>query len=500
MKKVLTILSILALIGGCNPKDENKDLENLLLLNVLTRKPKLNPDFQPKNLKAEAVGIKSVKLTWDPVDRAVVYRIYYTESQSGPSLDSNDSIIPPPEPIDPTVVEASTAEITRINNVESPYTVSNLKLGRKYKFIVTAVGGFGESTPSEVVMLDEVFPTQKQRLEGIWVVGGLETSYSSVIAQVDLYDPSTNTWFPNITQMPTPVSHAAIVSAKKSIFVCGGFRGNLTLANEFHKYNILTDTWSTLPNGPACGRALLGGVHFANRLYFLGGATSAAGATWAGSNATDVFNLNTETWSTTTSFGAASTDRALALVDDYLCNFGGRSAAAMVATTHDCLVLDPVTGNGVNTSSAEVVLPGTTPAAGTASIGISQGVIRETWRFGGLTGAPTGNTVSGIGAGAVTAYPSSKIASYIAFPFTAPQAYVTPGSLQLPENTAYGSVAYDPIREELYFSGGNITTVPTSPLGSRLFIRSKILTKSPWQTNLPPMPVRRWGHTIVTIQ
>ena len=77
---------------------------------------------------APAVGDGKVTLTWDSVANATSYNIYWS-NQKGVTKGNG----------------------TRIANVKNPHTITGLKKGRTYYFVVTAVNESGESAVSESI-------------------------------------------------------------------------------------------------------------------------------------------------------------------------------------------------------------------------------------------------------------------------------------------------------------------------------------------------------------
>ncbi len=62
--------------------------------------------------------------------------------------------------------------------------------------------------------------TIAQRLRGIWIIGG--TDDTSLISEVDLYDPISDTWYENLTTFPSPRQNFAIASGIGKIYIFGG--------------------------------------------------------------------------------------------------------------------------------------------------------------------------------------------------------------------------------------------------------------------------------------
>ena len=507
IKKIQNIIiaGMICILGSCqviNP-DKKDDTNNLLILAAVASQSSAS---QVQNVIAESTSTKSVTLTWDAYSGAVVYNVYYTCSTS-----TQSSTLPGLSTVtDPTVVATTSGAVTSngivtgteacsssivniVKKADSPLVIPVKKLGLPYKFVVTAVtNGTTETSPSKVAELAEAAPTQAKRLRGIYMLGGLSTGYSAPVAPVDLYDPDTSTWFPSVTTMPTPVSFAGIASEKSKIVVVGGYNSTGALPGKTQVYDILTDTWTDKTAGPASIRANLGVANSNGKIYFLGGATVAAATAWAGSLATDIYDVNTDVWSVGTSFGAASSERSAVNVGGVIYNSGGRSGAAAVALTHDGYIIsaNALTGVGV------VEVPLTTARNGHSMVGYNSPTLgSEIWSIGGVT-ALTGQVAAGLLIAATTTYTPSVLVQTLSSPFgTGVTWTATPP--QLAVATGFGSAVVDPRNGNVYYGGGNTNSVtPLSPAGVTTFQSSNIVTKPAW-TTLTAMPNARWGHTAV---
>jgi len=114
----------------------------------------------------------------------------------------------------------------------------------------------------------------------LYVFGGYERVADGSLdafRDAQVYDLGTNTWQLK-APMPEAITHAAIVVDGATIWLLGGYLGDVPHLSTSHvwKYNTNTNTWSAGPSLPAPraggGAALLG-----RKLHFYGGALQLAG-------------------------------------------------------------------------------------------------------------------------------------------------------------------------------------------------------------------------------
>lgn len=107
------------------------------------------------------------------------------------------------------------------------------------------------------------------------------------VATVDMYDPKTDTWTKDITQMPTPrwALSSSVISGK--IYVIGGFDNNQRGTNIVEVYDPIANTWIQKSNMPTAR-----GMHSISitdgKIYAIGGGPSAVG-NWIGAIAWEPF-------------------------------------------------------------------------------------------------------------------------------------------------------------------------------------------------------------------
>lgn len=111
----------------------------------------------------------------------------------------------------------------------------------------------------------------------IYVFGGCSGPFT-IVNDVDVYDPVTDTWSTAPTDMPS--RRAAMYSVDRkgdAIYVIGGWDG-ITNGNQNNEaYHVAQDTW-TIETPMPVGRAETGAVGHGGRIFVLGGAKPAFGA------------------------------------------------------------------------------------------------------------------------------------------------------------------------------------------------------------------------------
>jgi energy-converting hydrogenase Eha subunit A len=116
----------------------------------------------------------------------------------------------------------------------------------------------------------------------IYAIGG---SYDS-LGETEEYDPATNTWTKK-TPMPTPRIWFGIAVVENKIYVIGGDSGNwevgITPTNVNEVYDPETDTWSTGTTMPTA-RYALGVAIIDDVLYAVGGREGWVGAPVSAAN------------------------------------------------------------------------------------------------------------------------------------------------------------------------------------------------------------------------
>lgn len=116
----------------------------------------------------------------------------------------------------------------------------------------------------------------------IYVFGGCTAGGGSIIGDVDVYDPVTNTWSAAPADLPTPRAAFYTVAGRGGVvYAIGGWDGVAPGLTTNEAYRPSTDSWlAGLPAMPTA-RAEHGAVARGKQIYVLGGAQPGFGASVA---------------------------------------------------------------------------------------------------------------------------------------------------------------------------------------------------------------------------
>jgi N-acetylneuraminic acid mutarotase len=395
-------------------------------------------------------------------------------------------------PIEATAVTSHTSNLT------------GLSAGTTYYYRIRSfTTGSGNFTSSEYSFTTTAAtePTIDKELRGIWMVGGLSgNSVSTVVSSLDLYDPVTNTWYPNVAAGATgtyvPVSFEGATSwlntstGHHQIWIFGGFNASGVAQTLVQIYDIENNAWTTGTALPTA-RANISAVQVYGGFYILGGTTGNASVAWAASNTN--YEYIGGSWNPRTTLAANVSERLDWVYNDVIYHLGGRNGASTV-------VGPAAIGYSITAqfaTAAIVAIPANRTGGAVAVWAPSTGPA-EALLIGGfstLTGT-TGNLVT-VGTTACTAL---QTLHYLNYPFMSPSVWTTNASYNYPFGVGFGSAAV--YQNTLYYFGGTTTVVTASASGLSSVYSLDLTSFNTWSSALavPNMPTPRYGFVAVTIQ
>jgi N-acetylneuraminic acid mutarotase len=334
-------------------------------------------------------------------------------------------------------------------------------------------------------------PTPEQRLRGIWLFGGLAGStYANPVQQVDLYDPVTDTWYANVTSLPTPVSFAGAASYGGRIFVFGGFTTAGTAVPTVQIYTVSSDTWTTGTDMLAV-RANIHAATVNDKIYVLGGTTGNASALWAASNLTYEYTPG-GTWITKANYAAVNhSERCLLPFNDVIYNLGGRTSATVSTTAHDGFA---ATTNGLSQGTEVVLSSGRTGISGVLYAPTSGPALMAI--VGGFITPLTATTGCFVAQGTTNSTPTNLF-QYLYYPFTSPPATWTNPASQYPLSIGFGSAALSGSKM-FVFGGTTLVTSAANGLNNAYWFDLSNLSGG-W-TAAASLPTGRYGHCAVAVR
>ena len=180
---------------------------------------------------------------------------------------------------------------------------------------------------------------------------GGDTGNSSAV--VDMYDVSTNTWTststnPNLKLSFARPNLAAAATGNKILFAGGDYLGGVDVVDM---YDVSTDTWTSKSTNSnfklSVGRYNLAAAAAGNKIFFAGGLTNST----TYSSVVDIYDISSESWSTTT-LSVARSNLAAAAAGNKIFFAGG-----LINSTTRSSVVDIYDISSESWSTATLSLP-----------------------------------------------------------------------------------------------------------------------------------------------
>jgi len=142
----------------------------------------------------------------------------------------------------------------------------------------------------------------------IYAIGGNAAPSNAGLSTVEVYDPVSNTWS-TAAAMPTARSELAAAAVNGQLYAVGGCCNSLSAWDRLEIYNPATNTWLSsgtpiqvgFAPGPApmlTPRVFLAAVTVNGKIYTVGGGIPDASVAKSTTNAVEVYDPATNTWST----------------------------------------------------------------------------------------------------------------------------------------------------------------------------------------------------------
>ena len=172
---------------------------------------------------------------------------------------------------------------------------------------------------------------------------------SNYHSRVDIYDLGTQTW--SVAELSAPRADIAVIAADNKIFFAGGRA--LTSPNTFQYYSTVdiydaaTNTWSVTSLSE--GRSLIAAGTVGNKVFFAGGSIhnniNYAGQVGVPTSKVDIYDLNTQTWSTATLSEPRAEIAAVTLQNKIYFAGGGSNDPNRLGVSNRIDIYDHVTGS-----------------------------------------------------------------------------------------------------------------------------------------------------------
>ncbi len=202
-----------------------------------------------------------------------------------------ESPLPPGGTLTSTWSTISGPAAVTFANANSPSTTATFSTAGTYVLQLAGSDGTKTNTSQVTITVNPAGPTTITwnsiapiagiRLEAMdasvngkyYVFGGFINSGIPLTAgtEVDVYDPATNIWT-HKTDMPFPLTHAAMEVQGQYVYICGGEEGNPTgtVTGHVWRYDTVNNSFLALPDLPLV-RAAGGCGIVGHTLYFFGG-------------------------------------------------------------------------------------------------------------------------------------------------------------------------------------------------------------------------------------
>lgn len=339
--------------------------------------------------------------------------------------------------------------------------------------------------------LDESAPTLAQRIRGIWIFGGVNSS-GSAVSQVDLYDPDTDTWYVNISSLPTARAYLNAVSLNEKIYILGGL--NTALNNPtstVEEFDPSTYSWKSMSSMPQPLAGFVAGTVDKNIYVISGTITGSPSVSIAAPPANTIYQFTPGQGSSGTWSSYATSSTILSRADMGGCAING---TIFYNTGRNFSGVSQNTSSAYNPSSNTIV-SGSISSFNTGRHGAGSACYRPI-----STDPYPNDSPSIIVVGGSTStnlyYPPSSLALSNAFEvYTAGVSNSVTVGTNYPLSVYYPSVEFSYTKRTVYVFGGS-TAINTAT--NAVYSLGMSSATGTW-SQMSSMPLARFGHKAVIV-
>ncbi|CAM3661517.1 MULTISPECIES: Kelch repeat-containing protein [Saccharibacillus] len=211
-----------------------------------------------------------------------------------------------------------------------------------------------------------------QVVDGKIILLGGFTIINNAVTSTYEYDPTTNVWSTkaNMTQGRRYTS-SAVVNGK--IYAVGGFHDSNGILSSVEEYDPKTNIWTKKASLPK-GKSSIATTSFNGLIYAIGGSTATASVSGPATTAVDIYNPQTDTWTTGPALKVAKHSIAATVLNNKIYIAGGSNNSAYynnfeildLTSTLPPVIEEPTTppGTGEPTTPPGTGEPATPPGTG----------------------------------------------------------------------------------------------------------------------------------------
>ena len=211
----------------------------------------------------------------------------------------------------------------------------------------------------------------------IYAIGGNDAN-GNILNTVEVYDPNSNSWS-TAASMPTARFGLAAAAVNGKIYAIGGHDVNFYIVNTVEVYDPNSNSWSAAASMPTA-RRFLAAASLNGKIYAIGGNVVLTLLTFHDVNTVEVYDPNSNSWSTAASMPTLRGYLAAASLNGKIYAIGGGTANALSNTV---VVYDPSS----NSWSVAASMP--TPRGSLAAASLNGKI----YAIGGGTASGVSNTV-----------------------------------------------------------------------------------------------------------